>query len=185
MRNIKIRGNNKIFGIGLSKTGTTSLSAALEILGISSIHYPRNLEEVDKYLSASDLFIAINFKKLDKLYPGSKFILTTRDKEEWLESVRKHRKKLVVPKKGTFAYDMRKKMYGCVEYEPKKLIKAYDNHHNNVRKYFKNRPNDLLEMNITAGDSWNQLCKFLRVSVPNADFPRENVLSSVSINNKR
>ena len=30
----------KIFGLGLSKTGTSSLGEALNILGINTIHYP-------------------------------------------------------------------------------------------------------------------------------------------------
>ncbi|HEV8715109.1 MAG TPA: sulfotransferase [Candidatus Binatia bacterium] len=30
---------SKIFGLGLSRTGTTSLTEALEILGFSTIHY--------------------------------------------------------------------------------------------------------------------------------------------------
>jgi type IV secretory pathway VirB3-like protein len=33
----------KIFGIGLSRTGTTSLHVALVLLGQASIHYPINI----------------------------------------------------------------------------------------------------------------------------------------------
>jgi hypothetical protein len=37
MNNLK--GHQKVFGLGLSKTGTSSLAEALNILGIRTIHY--------------------------------------------------------------------------------------------------------------------------------------------------
>ena len=36
---------NRLFGIGLNKTGTTSLQAALKFLGIPTMHYTRKLKE--------------------------------------------------------------------------------------------------------------------------------------------
>ena len=35
-----LKENQKVFGLGLSRTGTTSLGRALNILGIKTIHYP-------------------------------------------------------------------------------------------------------------------------------------------------
>ena len=32
----------KVFGIGLSRTGTVSLTAALNVLGIDAVHYPND-----------------------------------------------------------------------------------------------------------------------------------------------
>ena len=82
--------NFKIFGIGLSKTGTTSLHVALEILGYSSVHYPVTWEEFDRYDAAHDITVASRFEELDKLYPGSRFILTLRDLNQWLRSCENH-----------------------------------------------------------------------------------------------
>ena len=48
----------KIFGIGLSKTGTSSLSEALEILGYSTVHFPRSLSEIAYYDAATDSTVA-------------------------------------------------------------------------------------------------------------------------------
>ena len=56
----------KIFGVGLPKTGTTSLSEALRILGYTSIHYPTSFDQIKEFDSATDSFVAINYKKLDK-----------------------------------------------------------------------------------------------------------------------
>ena len=51
--------NQKIFGIGLSKTGTTSLTQALQILGYQALHYPRDDRTLEQLLHADfrlDLF---------------------------------------------------------------------------------------------------------------------------------
>src|SRR5438105_11325665 len=86
---------SKIFGIGLSKTGTTSLANALQILGyktkdnmgvvnyathdLSSVH----LEVVEAYDALTDTPIPSFYRELDARYPGSRFILTVRDSDEW------------------------------------------------------------------------------------------------------
>lgn len=96
----------KILGIGLSKTGTKSLIGALAQCGLRTAHYVehvRTLCGVGTWFSgdfekdsladcdaAADLPIAPFFAQLDRRYPGSKFILTVREVESWLSSVRKH-----------------------------------------------------------------------------------------------
>jgi hypothetical protein len=65
----------KVFGIGLSKTGTTSLSAALAILGYRSKHFPKD-EDFARYDAFSDITVAMKFKTLDRFFPGSQFIYT-------------------------------------------------------------------------------------------------------------
>src|SRR5690348_16204945 len=79
----------KIIGVGLSKTGTTSLAGALQILGFSCIHSCESymLETASAMVDGP---AAARFPQLDVLYPGSKFILTVRDKQEWLQSCAAH-----------------------------------------------------------------------------------------------
>src|SRR4030095_6669082 len=92
---------SKIFGIGLSKTGTTSLANALQILGyktrdnigvtnyvagdLSSI----DLDLVGAFDALTDTPIPSFYRELDKRFPGSKFILTVRARDEWLTSCKK------------------------------------------------------------------------------------------------
>ena len=45
-------------------------------------------------------------------------------------------------------------------------------HERRVRAHFAGRPDDLLVMDITAGDGWEQVCPFLGLPVPDAPFPR-------------
>src|SRR6185503_19618665 len=91
-----------IFGIGLSKTGTTSLYAALHELGYRSATYGHMAElglsdwfrgdfttdYLAGYDAVTDLPIGVFYAQLDMRYPGSKFILTVRDVESWLVSAK-------------------------------------------------------------------------------------------------
>ena len=87
---------NKIFGIGFQKTGTSTLGQALEILGYRvKAETPRALipilrgnfkkiqKIIDKYDALEDTPWFMIYRQLDLLYPGSRFILTLRDKESW------------------------------------------------------------------------------------------------------
>ena len=86
----RFRTPSKIFGIGHSKTGTYSLTRAIQYLGFSAIHYPTHLRQIEAHEAATDSPVTVIFEKLDGLFPGSKFIYTVRDLEEWLESCRRH-----------------------------------------------------------------------------------------------
>ena len=93
----------KIFGIGLSRTGTKSLTKALNSLGFNILHYPidevtyNELQEGNYKLSIledcdgiTDLTIVSYYAQLDSLFPHSRFILTIRNKEDWLISMKSH-----------------------------------------------------------------------------------------------
>ena len=98
----------RLFGIGLNKTGTTSLHEALRMLGYDSLHWGgpalRRFVEVslaagepllsrlDPHLDAfSDIqVLSEHYELLDQQYPGSRFVLTTRPVEDWIESRRRH-----------------------------------------------------------------------------------------------
>lgn len=97
----------KIFGIGFSKTGTTSLESALQLLGYNTwrghwenpnlsytvtLHLYKDYEILFKIIDCFDAFTDIPWGGSDlciKLYerlPNSKFILTRRDTENWYAS---------------------------------------------------------------------------------------------------
>ena len=78
----------KIFGIGLSRTGTTSLAHALREVKINIIHYPTESQLFNpKSDGACDIPVIVHYKELDKKFPKSKFVYTIREKEEWLTSM--------------------------------------------------------------------------------------------------
>ncbi|MEX2409820.1 MAG: sulfotransferase [Candidatus Paceibacterota bacterium] len=108
----KLSGNQKIFGIGNNKTGTTSLKTAMNELGFVVGHQRtaeklihdwanRDFERIVDYCRSAEFFQDVPFSKpytfvvLDYEFPGSKFILTVRDSpEQWYNSMTKfHAKK--------------------------------------------------------------------------------------------
>jgi hypothetical protein len=182
----------KIFGIGLSKTGTSSLDAALNELGISSIHFPcdqttyRELSEgnyrlsiLNSYRAATDISVSPFYPQLDREYPGGKFILTVRDIESWLDSVSAHWDFMWkwAPHERRFRKFLEfitACVYGAHKYHRERFIYVYQQHEKRVREYFADRPDDLLVLDICAGDGWEPLCSFLKVPVPSQPFPFAN-----------
>jgi Sulfotransferase domain len=162
----------KIFGIGLSRTGTTSLDLALRILGYRSIHYPplNRLREVLNYYDAAvDTPVACSFRELDKLYPGSRFILTIRDFRSWLASTQQffHGPPPIEP----WRCEVRLKTYGVLNWNRSAFLSAYHRHVETVLDHFGDRPDQLLVIDITAGEGWETLCPFLGTAVPAEAFP--------------
>lgn len=175
----------KIFCIGLNKTATVSLHRALTILGYDSLHWggPETRARVVRamreekplltYLEDHDAYsdiqvITNNFDSVDEQYPGSKFILTTRRMSDWLDSRKRHVEKNQQRRKaGTYHGDF-------LEVDLEMWAAEYQAHHGRVRAYFAGRHDDLLELDITAGDGWEPLCSFLDRPVPDEPFPVEN-----------
>ena len=162
----------KYFGIGLSRTATQSLTDAFTLMGFRAKHFLTNgaYNRIRrKYDFCADFPIASRFKELDLKYPGSKFIYTIRDMDSWLESCRIHFAKK--PCFRDYQREYRRAAYGCVNFYKDKFKVAYKRHDKDVRDYFKDRPNDLLIMDICNGDGWNKLIPFIgEENIINKDF---------------
>ncbi|MBN1688565.1 MAG: hypothetical protein JW893_05655 [Candidatus Omnitrophica bacterium] len=194
----------KIFGIGLSRTGTLSLSRALEILGYQTCHYPLEILSYDSgnpalklgrfesYDAFVDFPVPLFYQELDRLCPGSKFILTVRDMRSWLRScAHLFRKPFDEKKRPLWWTDhhngfwdesnvekinrLRRDVYGTIVFDEKKFRETYERHIKVIEVDFLSRPRDLLVLNICGGDDWVPLCRFLEKPVPQIPFPRENV----------
>ncbi len=172
----------KVFCVGFHKTGTSSLSNALTKLGYRVrtcgpfvVDFEtRNrvceaaFAEVEKYDAFQDNPWPIIYQELDQKYPGSKFILTTRPTDKWIKSV--------VGYFGSKDSSMRKWIYGVGHPEGHEdvYLERYERHYREVREYFQNRPEDILEISITEGERWEKLCPFLDKEIPDFDFPYTN-----------
>lgn len=182
----------KVFGIGLNKTGTTSLGEALNLLGLRTIHYPfdrTTYEELTRgdydltlmksYQGIVDTPVAPFYPQLDRQFPGSKFILTVREPESWLKSVEAHWPVMRQwcerdPKFGRFTDFISACVYGTLEFHRERFLDVYHRHNKNVQEYFQDRADDFLVMDICRGDGWEQLCPFLGYPIPDAPFPHSN-----------
>ena len=69
---------------------------------------------------------------------------------------------------------LREIVYGCTVFDKRKFSRAYVKHVRAVRKYFKNKPDKLLVVDITKGNGWEKICPFLGKEIPNDDFPHSN-----------
>jgi hypothetical protein len=173
----------KIFGIGLNKTGTTTLGVCLQHFGFR--HASSNLEltscvergdleavfaHADRYDSFEDWPWPLIYRELDGRYPNSKFILTTRrDADVWVRSLKKHATL-------TGPTEFRRIAYGYpmphgLEDEHKQV---YQRHNAEVREYFRNRPADFLDVCWEDGHGWSEVCTFLGRPVPDKPFPHAN-----------
>ena len=170
----------KIFGIGTSRTGTKSLTEALKMLGIKSSHWEQhkeirkdidknnfNLQLLKEYDAILDHQIPSIFKELEKEHPKSKFILTIRNKKTWIKSIENFFKN-----KGINREDI---LFLKIDHFDKKVfLQRFKAHNKDVIKYFKDKPEKLLVLDIEKGDGWKKLCKFLDKRVPKKPFPWAN-----------
>jgi hypothetical protein len=171
-----MKPNCKIFGIGLSRTGTSSLTSALRKLGYSAIHCPSSMESILHNDAATDTPIALTYKSLDFFFPGSKFILTDRKPEDWLISCEKFFS--ANPRKqGSFLYRVRNAVYGRMDFNAVALCQTRERHISDVSTYFASRPDDLLVLRICDGEGWEKLCPFLGKTCPTINFPHKNKIN--------
>lgn len=183
----------KIFCIGFQKTGTTSLGRALEILGYKvcgpiGVTNPQiqdkalewALQKIPHHDAFQDNPWPLLYRELDRMYPGSKFILTTRKPRAWLRSMKKYF--------GNYEAAAESWIYGegiTPLKNPLKCMRIYRMHNQAVRQYFKDRPDDLLEIDLSKGDPWPELCAFLGQPVPMTAFPRSNKSGTIEAEAQR
>jgi hypothetical protein len=177
----------KVFGIGFHKTATTSLAQALTHLGYrvtgpNAVTDPNIAEvaeqtvyEIANYYDAfQDNPWPLFYRQLDRAFPGSKFILTIRPTEAWLRSIVNHARDISTPMR-TWIYGV-----GNPKGHEAVYVARYERHNREVMEYFRERPHDLLVMDITASDGWEKLCPFLGEQIPPVAFPHANTGGEVS-----
>lgn len=183
----------KVFCIGFHKTGTTSLGSALSRLGYrvtgpNGVHDPNIATNVyvmarklvQKYDAFQDNPWPVIFREMDAEWPGSKFILTWRDPEKWIRSQVEHF--------GSQCTPMREWIYGvgCPKGNEDIYVQRYERHNVDVIEYFRDRPSDLLVLDIDKNElNWERICDFLGLEIPDASFPVKNTASGRTKNKVR
>ena len=175
---------NKVFGVGLSRSGTSSLSLALNEMGIATAHCPHDFSMVKRKVASTDSPVAALFKDLDRIFPDSQFILTVRDKSKWLESCEEFWRLMGrCFNESLFLTILRRQLYGSSGFDRGLYSEAYDRHHDNVYRYFSNRPTDLLVLNVGVDTKiMEKTGVFLNREIPYLDFPRSH---SIKVKHQR
>jgi len=176
---------NKVFGIGLNRTGTTTLGKCLETLGykvkdnefylLKSVR-ENNLapiwETIKRYDAFEDFPWPFIYKEVYKRYPDAKYILTThKDEDTWIRSQIRH---AIYGKPKTLWNAVRHNLlaYGYpypVNHE-EEFKEIYRKHNEEVRNFFKDK-DSFIELCWMKGDGWEELCEFLGESMPDITFP--------------
>jgi hypothetical protein len=186
----------KVFGIGLSRTGTTSLNKALQLLGLNAFHWnfpPQNrlLTLEDAYFcdAITDINAAWNFDLLARVFPNARFVYTTRPLDDWERSVARHyhAKTPAILKRRLSKTPVLKAATGpnALTHDPlyhaihhalytghDSWRGAYLSHNARVQAFFEAAPERLLTINVFEGEQdWTDLCKFLGRRAPDVPYP--------------
>lgn len=194
------RKSFKIFFIGFNKTGTVSLLHLFwDILGyegkvlhgggamkernnydLKRISDPtKDLSEeferlADKLLSQWTVYldtgwISDNFETLYKNYPNAKFIFNTRNEDDWIVSIKRHISQLTDEIIEGSDWD---------RFNEEEYRLHYKIHTRKVLDFFKDKPDELLVLDICGGDGYEKLCPFLGIDIPDEPFPHRHKRSS-------
>ncbi|MFT5815259.1 MAG: hypothetical protein ACI9VT_003031 [Psychroserpens sp.] len=164
---------NKIFIIGLPRTGTTSVCAAMLELGFSVAHTAYTERAFFEAQVIADTPIFCDYQHLDKAYPNAKFIYLTRTMDKWLPSIgqllaRMHANLI----RGDGGFNpIIKRCYQAV-FAPYSsdninnidfLAQCYQQHEKQVMEYFQDRADDILTIDVSVNQNYAQLIKFLDI----------------------
>lgn len=186
-----------IFGIGLSRTGTTSLTAALRSLGYRATHNrlsalrrgPQgelaiSASRIARFEAVTGIAIAHFYRELDRMFPDAKFILTTRDAEGWYASLYRNRRTHALVNLIPRAAAVFEATYGTLSFSDRdRLVEGFEAHRRAVLAYFAARPGDLLVLDIQRDAMWEAVCGFLDRPVEHREFPWLNRRYRTSLRN--
>ncbi|QDF68372.1 sulfotransferase family protein [Shewanella sp. SNU WT4] len=172
---------NKIFIIGLPRTGTTSVSVALLEHGLKVAHMAFTQHCVLQADAISDVPMFSDYRQLDKLFAGAKFVYLERPLSLWVPSMQMLLGKMLPHLDGntgkfhpimkrsfnqTFLLDSVKDAA-----DAQHLERCYLSHQEQVLSYFAGR-HDLLRLDISAPGSLSQLLDFIGQG-PNSEAPQQ------------
>ncbi|MDO5631382.1 MAG: sulfotransferase [Paracoccus sp. (in: a-proteobacteria)] len=179
-----------VFGIGLSKTATTTLADALTILGynvqdnppITKVRDGRIIMDWPWWLrdcnAMTDLPVAAVMPEMVRKFPNAHFIYTTRKMEAWLKSCKSHFSPELhaarVQQGNEWMLELSTAIYGeAIFTDPESFRQAYLRHDQMVREIVP--AERLLTIDLTTNPGWTPLCAFLGKPVPVQPFPHANV----------
>lgn len=193
----------EVIGAGFGRTGTKSVKASLEILGLGPCHHmhelaehpesicwwkkladgePADWEQAFKgYRSQVDWPGAFFWREICETYPDAKVLLTVRDPQDWYDSFcRTIAKSIAFPEmsKTPELREMRRVAQKVI------LEGVFEGNIDNkgamIARF--NRHNDDVIATIdperllvyNVAEGWGPLCRFLGKDIPSVDFPAAN-----------
>lgn len=191
--------DRKIFGIGMSKTGTTTLGRCFQILGLGPTvkgnWEVRELARAGRPMHPVNLKFAYDFSKplltgvaLERMVAVAKEYRSFHD-APWYMLYRELDEafpgsQFILTIRQSAEVQARSDWHnncatGRCSGEPDRNFIfeqawRYASHNYHVVRYFHGRERDLLVICWEDGDGWEKLCGFLELPVPAEPFPHEN-----------
>jgi hypothetical protein len=174
---------SKVFGIGLGKTGTTSLGRALQVLGYDHLPFDARFVqmygdgEIEELLeiaagkeSCEDFPWPLMYPDLYARFPDARFVLMTRSSVDvWWNSLLQHAERTGRSEAKRIAYG-----YDWPDDAPDHHRSLYLRHVEDIQNFFADKPGQLLQVCWEQGDGWPALCGFLDLPIPDLPFPHAN-----------
>lgn len=201
----------KVIGSGFGRTGTQSLTVALDQLGFRCYHMREVIQHPSQvpiwleatrgspvdwdflfngFQAAVDWPSSFFYKELMKKYPEAKVIHTVRDPEKWYESFKntiiwKTRQTDAPPEIQVHVPIIKTLIFESIfqgRFEDKDYaIEVFNKNTEDVKKTVPS--GKLLIFDVQQG--WEPLCAFLNVTVPKADFPHINTTAAFQAKHKK
>lgn len=175
---------NKIFIIGLPRTGTTSISVALLECGFKVAHtaYTKRAFELADVIADAPCFC--DYRELDKIFPDSKFVYLDRNLAQWIPSMHMLLSKMLPqlhPKSGYLNAVLKRcinqtfaPLTSAAPLSSEHLQYCYRKHQQEVMDYFAGRE-DFLMLDISQTGSLKKLLQFIGLNDAAAgEFPHLN-----------
>ncbi len=178
----------KVVGLGLARTGTTSLHNALVLAGLNSAPSSAVLldavgavERLDLgFLAGHDAFfdnpVPFLARELDSVLPDARFVITWRPCDEWLGSMQW----LFGPgmerldrRTRRLGHHVHRVVYGTDRFDENVLAEIHGQHYEWLRSWSKDR-DDVLWLDLRDGLDWEPLSGFIDVVPPELPFPHSN-----------
>ena len=176
----------KVFGIGFQKTGTTSLGAIFDRLGYKvasynefrdmagrdALDWPEVTERALKIAAgvdaAKDTPWPLLYRELDAAFPSSKFIHVTRNTDAWLASA--------VKDFQSYPNALHRLIYGSDGPMGHEIVwtDRYERHNEEVAAYFADRSDDYLHIRLEDGVTYEKVCPFLGEPLVGTGAPKAN-----------
>lgn len=172
----------KVFGLGLARTGTTAMHQAMGILRYRSA--PSSAELIDglddEFLASYDAFfdnpVPFLRPELAERFPEARFVVTWRPVEPWLDSMAwlfGPGLDRLDPATRALGDRVHRSVYGFDRFDRARLQAIHEEHYDDLRRWSSDADN-VLWLDQSEGFTWGPLCRFLDVSEPTVPFPVAN-----------
>jgi len=183
--------DEKIFVIGLPRTGTTSVCATLLDMGFKVAHTAFTREAVEQAQVIADTPAFSEFSQLHALFPKARFIYLQRDLKLWLPSIKTLLEKMSLARtRGDGVINPLLERCFMQVFGPfgaaglqddQYLDDCYQRHFETVRKYFSTQTSTLLSLDVSETGSVKKLADFMSVEFASGiNFPRLNLNGKIT-----